>query len=78
MFAKEQYEGQARYEAAVVEEALDAAVAVIQKYAGEESGDFAGMWFAGATGDQIREILTVYKRAQDQQTKYLALQEVSE
>ncbi len=52
---------------AVVEAALDAAVFHIQEHLGQGTGDFAGMYFSGGPeGDDIRDILLRYLRAERQ------------
>lgn len=45
---------------ALVEEALDAAVGLIQKRLGVITGDMAGIFFTSPEGDQMRDILNAY------------------
>ena len=61
-----------KYEAEIVEEALDAAVLVILRATGDKTGDFAGCWFAdgGDPGSEIRAILERFYKAQSEYATY--------
>lgn len=48
----------------VAEDALNAAVAVIQDSIGVTEGDFAGLFFASDDGEKIRDILKKYMAAE--------------
>jgi len=48
----------------LAEEALDAAVRVIQDRLGVETGDHAGLFFSGSAGDDIKEWLRRYIKSE--------------
>jgi hypothetical protein len=50
-----------------VENALNAAVKVVQDSLGVTAGDFAGHYFSGTTGDNLKDILRDYMVAESQQ-----------
>jgi hypothetical protein len=50
----------------LAETALDAAVKTIQDAIGQRHGDFAGLYFDGRIGDQIRALLCDYAVAETQ------------